>query len=109
MAKKFALTLGIPSAAILLGIVTSRFADPLITNNDGIGDGRALLVLGTVAFAALSIVVSFVVGALVQHFTKNERNPKGSILGYVVPVSLFFLVELYEFISVVIIGNSTPY
>ncbi len=103
------IVLGIPSLGLMLSLATSHYAVPLTTNNDGIGDGKALIVIGAIIYSALGIVASLILGPLLSRLTRNSHNRMLSLSGYLVPSLIAFLIILWGFISVVIAGNPSPY
>jgi uncharacterized protein YacL len=98
-----------PLLGTVFSLVTAYYAEPLTTNNDGIGDGKAFIVAGAVILGIVGLVASLILGPLVAHFTRKLNNHGLSLLGYVIPSLIPFLYVLWGFISVVVAGNPTPY
>jgi MFS family permease len=105
----FLIVLGFPLLGLALSFATSHYATPLATNNDGIGDGKALIVIGAIVYGILGIVASLIFGPLVSHLTRRSNNLTLSLSGYFIPSLIAFFIVLWGFVSVVVVTNPSPY
>lgn len=101
--------LGIPLLGVALSLATSHYAAQATMNNDGLGDGKAVIIFGAILYGILGLVASLILGPLVARLTRKFNSRLPSLLGYVLPSLVAFLIVLWGFISVVIVGNPSPY
>jgi hypothetical protein len=103
------IVLGFPLFGVALSLATSHNAAQATTNNDGLGDGKAVIIFGAILYGILGLVASLILGPLVARLTHKFNNRLLSLLGYTLPSLAAFLIVLWGFISVVIVGNPSPY